>query len=66
MIADRDIPDILSNLDSLNESLLEEINELLDYLIEHSDDIDPHDQFEYKDRDYVKNAFFDTNYTKYN
>ena len=52
MIADRDIPDNLFNLDSLNESLLEEINELLDFLIENSDDITDHDRFEYENVDY--------------
>jgi len=38
-------------LDSLNEALLEEINCLLDFLIENSDDIDDHDEFQYLDRD---------------
>ena len=66
MIADRDIPDNLFNLDSLNESLLEEINELLDFLIENSDDITDHDGFEYENVDYVENKFFVCNYKKYN
>ena len=66
MIADRDIPDNLFNLDSLNESLLEEINELLDFLIENSDDITTHDRFEYENVDYVENKFFVCNYKKYN
>ena len=66
MIADRDIPDNLFNLDSLNESLLEEINELLDFLIESSDDITDHDRFEYENVDYVENKFLVCNYKKYN
>ncbi len=66
MIADRDIPDNFLNLDSLNESLLEEINELLDFLIENSDDITVHDRFEYEDCDYIENKIIETNYTKYN
>lgn len=66
MIADRDIPDNLFNLDSLNESLLEEINELLDFLIENSDDITDHDRFEYENVDYVENKFLVCNYKKYN
>jgi len=66
MIADRDIPDNLFNLDSLNESLLEEINELLDFLIENSDDITAHDRFEYENVDYVENKSLVCNYKKYN